>query len=394
MRNYVCTCGSTIYFDNNICLKCSSELGFCPGCRTLTALVATPSGGIRCGRAECGIELLKCYNYAQFQVCNRCVAAEGAPAGALCDCCRFNETIPDLTVPGNQVKWYALEAAKRRLFYDLSILGLPYGTEADDARPSLRFDFKADIIPKGNYWRATGLSETVYTGHDAGRITINIREADDIEREKLRVVMNEAHRTLIGHFRHEIGHFYWDALVQGRPDREAECIQVFGDHNNPTYDIALEAYYRNGPKPNWIESHVSAYATMHPWEDFAETWATYLDMTSTLDTAEHVGFGGVNDPTRADFDQMISRYQTFGLAANEINRNLGLLNLVPEVFMTPVVEKLRYIHELVGKGRADNPIFQTAGSAQETTCAVPSAPATPPIAPVSQAAAKPQAAAV
>jgi hypothetical protein len=372
MRNYVCTCGGTIYFDNTICLKCSSELGFCPGCRTLTALVATADGGLVCGRAECGIALVKCFNYSEFQVCNRCVAAEGAAAGALCDCCRFNETIPDLTVPGNQVKWYALEAAKRRLFYDLSELGLPYGTAADGIEPSLCFDFKADVIPKGNYWRNSGLEQTVYTGHDAGRITINIREADDVEREKLRVVLNEAHRTLIGHFRHEIGHFYWDALVKGRPEREAECVNTFGDHNEPTYAAALEAYYKNGPKPAWQETHVSAYATMHAWEDFAETWATYLDMTSTLDTAEHVGFGGVTSPTSADFDQMISRYQAFGLAANEINRNLGLLNLVPEVFAPPVVEKLRYIHKLVKQGRADNPIFQTAGTTQQPTCEVAS----------------------
>jgi hypothetical protein len=334
--------------------------------------------------------LVKCFNYSEYQVCNRCVAADGSAAGALCDCCRFNETIPDLTVPGNQLKWYALEAAKRRLFYDLSELGLPYGTAADGIEPSLRFDFKADVIPVGNYWRSSGTAQTVYTGHDTGRITINIREADDVEREKLRVVMNEAHRTLIGHFRHEIGHFYWDALVKGRPEREAECVNVFGDHNEPTYAAALEAYYKNGPKPAWQETHVSAYATMHPWEDFAETWATYLDMASTLDTAEHVGFGGVTNPTSADFDQMISRYQAFGLAANEINRNLGLLNLVPEVFVTPVVEKLRYIHELVKQARADNPIFQTAGSTQEPTCEV----APPESSSPQLASANPQAAAV
>lgn len=391
MRNYVCTCGGTIYFDNNICLKCSSELGFCPGCRTLTALAATPEGGLRCGRPECGIALVKCFNYLEYQVCNRCVAADGAPAGALCDCCRFNATIPDLTVPGNQSKWYSLETAKRRLFYDLSELGLPYGTAADGIEPALCFDFKADVIPKGNYWRASSPSETVYTGHDAGRITINIREADDVEREKLRVVMNEAHRTLIGHFRHEIGHFYWDALVKGRPDREAECIAAFGDHNNPNYDVALEAYYKNGPKPKWQETFVSAYATMHPWEDFAETWATYLDMTSTLDTAEHVGFGGITDPTNADLDTMITRYQAFGLAANEINRNLGLLNLVPEVFLKPVVEKLRYIHHLVRQGRVDNPLFQTAGSTNDPTCAV--ADAASPM-PVNATVAAPQPAAV
>src|SRR5262249_39634581 len=159
----------------------------------------------------------------QYQVCNRCVLLP-AEADALCDCCRFNDTVPDLSVSGNLEKWRRLEVAKRQLIYDLNQLGLPYGTQADGVKPALSFAFMADPGEGQSEWRPVGKSEKVFTGHANGRITINIREADDAERERLRVTMGEAQRTLIGHFRHEVGHYYWDQLVKGR--REDECRAV------------------------------------------------------------------------------------------------------------------------------------------------------------------------
>jgi hypothetical protein len=240
----------------------------------------------------------------------------------------------------------------------LDELGLPYGMESDAIEPPLSFDFRADVIPKDEFWRNLGATERVFTGHANGRITINIREADDVEREKLRVDFGEAHRTLIGHFRHEIGHYYWDMLVKGR--REDEFIAVFGDHHQPTYAEALDHFYQSGPPANWRERFISAYSTMHPWEDFAETWGTYLDMVSALDTAEDRGFSGTSASLDAGLDAMLLRYQQLGVALNEINRSLGLLDAVPEVLVPPVVEKLRYIHELVKQGRAENGFLAAA----------------------------------
>lgn len=352
MRSYRCVCQNVIFFDNSQCIACRRELGFCPACRNLTALEPLPDGSFRCGNPECGAALAKCLNYAEHNVCNRGVLVADSPPGSLCDCCRFNETIPDLTIPGNLQKWHRLEAAKRRLFYDLAELGLPYGTAADGIDPPLRFDFKADVIPPEDVWRSVGGTEKVYTGHAAGRITINIREADDVEREKLRVDFGESQRTLIGHFRHEIGHYFWDVLVKGR--REEECQAVFGDHLQPTYAEALENYHQHGPPPNWAENYISPYATMHPWEDFAESWGVYLDMISALDTAQHFGFGGQSDPIHADVTAMIRRYQQLGIAFNEVSRSMGLLDVVAEVFVPPVVAKLKYIHQLVHAGRAEN----------------------------------------
>ena len=176
----------------------------------------------------------------------------------------------------------AARSRQARVFYDLGELGLPYGMEADgvepplDVRHSRRTSCRAEILAG-----RSATTERVYTGHAAGRITINVREADDVEHEKLHVELGEAHRTLIGHFRHEIGHYYWDQLVKGHHEDESRA--VFGDHDNPTYAEGLERYYKDGPPADWAQNFISAYATMHPWEDFAETWATYLDMISGLD---------------------------------------------------------------------------------------------------------------
>lgn len=351
MRTYQCSCGNRVFSDNVQCMACQSELGFCPHCQNLVALVPHPDGLFTCGNTACGVRLEKCHNYWQHGVCNRCLEPSTLVGEHLCDCCRFNVTIPDLTVEGNLEKWAQLESAKRRLFYDLTKLGLPYGTVAEGIEPSLAFAFKADVIPDGQQWQAVGATEKVYTSHNSGVITINILEADPVEREKLRVGMHESHRTLIGHFRHEIGHFYWDVLIKGK--YEEECMAVFGNHNQPTYDEALATYYQNGPRPDWQQGYVSAYSTMHPWEDFAETWAVYLDMTSTLDTAANVGFQGVHDPANADLDAMVIRLQQLSLSLNEMNRNQGLPDVVPEVLVTPVVEKLRYIHKIIQRARTE-----------------------------------------
>ena len=131
MQTFNCTCGNTLYFENSQCLSCGQETGWCPACRSITALLRDSEGFYRCGNAACGHVLVKCFNYAQENVCNRCISADKATPGSasLCDCCKYNDTIPDLSVEGNKEKWARLEVAKRRLFFNLDLLGLPHGTE-------------------------------------------------------------------------------------------------------------------------------------------------------------------------------------------------------------------------------------------------------------------------
>ncbi len=344
MKIYTCTCGQSLFFENSQCLACKAELGFCPVCKTLAPLTDMGDGQFRCGNPDCGVTLAKCANYTKYHVCNRCVVVpgDGAATDLFCDCCRYNQTIPDLSVVGNREKWYRLEAAKRRLFYDLELLKLPHGTASDGFEPPLSFDFKADVIPSADFWRTMGTRERVYTGHENGHITINIREADEVERERLRVDMGEAHRTLIGHFRHEIGHYYWEVFIKGR--RESDFAAVFGDPDHPDYATALDNYYCNGPRVDWAESYASAYASMHPWEDWAETFALYLDMVSALETAVQIGFLAEPWFKEDDMDWMVNRYQRLGIGLNEMSRTLGLLDMVPEIMVAPMVEKLHFVH--------------------------------------------------
>ncbi|MDZ7747612.1 MAG: putative zinc-binding metallopeptidase [Halofilum sp. (in: g-proteobacteria)] len=344
MRTFSCRCGQRLFFDNTRCLRCGRMVGWCPGCNALRGLDPAGEGVWRCTGEGCGRELVACHNYAVEHVCNRMVERAQAGDPPFCDGCRHNRTVPDSSVPGNREKWARLEAAKRRLLYTLDLLGLPYGAAADGLEPPLQFDFKAALVRDKGSWHQLGPVEQVYTGHASGRITINLDEADDAEREKRRIDMNEAHRTLVGHFRHEIAHYYWEVLVRGRC--EDTFRERFGDHDDPPYGEALKAYYDQGPPADWHERHVSAYATMHPWEDFAETFALYLDMVAVLDTAHHWDMTAIAPPA-ADLDAMVSGYTELGFPLNELNREMGLLDVVPEVLVGPVVTKLRFIDELV-----------------------------------------------
>ena len=359
MRTYTCACGNTLYYDNTRCGGCGREVGFCPVCDRLSPLEPGLGGGYRCGHAGCGAELVKCYNYEVEGVCNRCVAAEGGagaggpggpggPGGGsrtLCGYCRYNAVIPDLAKAGNLEKWRRIEAAKRRAFYQLDLLGLPHGTAGEGFEPPLSFEFKEDVpSPTGS--GATGIlgdHELVMTGHLNGTITINIREADPVERERLRVQFGEPHRSLIGHFRHELAHYYWDLLIKGRD--EAEFARVFGDPHGTPYAEAMGRYYERGPAADWRERYASAYASMHPWEDFAETFTTYLEMVGTLDTAYHLGLGG--EAGYPDLEGMVGAYRKLGVALNEVNRTMGLKDVLTRSIPEPVIEKLRYVHRTI-----------------------------------------------
>lgn len=353
MQQFFCDCGNRLFFENTGCLSCGREVGWCPNCATMTALVAVGSE-FRCARCDTGLS--KCANRVEYDVCNRSILVPpdgSAPSTSLCDCCRYNATIPDLSVPGNLDHWRELEGAKRRLIYNLDGLGLPHGAAADGYEPGLSFDFKGDAISSDAHWRSVGTEERVFTGHDGGKITINIREADAVEREKLRLDLGEGHRTLIGHFRHEIGHYYWDLLIRGNAEAEARFRDVFGDHNATPYGAALEKYYADGPPADWRENYISAYATMHPWEDWAETFAFYLDV---VDVMELVSLSALlTVPVPEDVDGLVATYVRLGILLNELNRAMGLIDFLPEVVPPAVLVKVQCVHDVIaGAARRTN----------------------------------------
>jgi hypothetical protein len=258
--------------------------------------------------------------------------------------------IPDLGRDGAKAAWYKLEVAKRRLVYNLMMLGLPLLNRSDDPEHGLAFEFLADHDEPEQ--------KPVLTGHARGVITINIAEADDAERERRRVAMHEPYRTLLGHFRHEIGHYYWDRLIAGS-DRLDAFRALFGDER-ADYGEALKTHYERGPVANWRDRLISAYAGAHPWEDWAESWAHYLHMTDTLETASACGVAlkprGTNQPAlkadpnlvkRGSFECMLDAWFPLTYLLNNLNRGLGLADGYPFVLSTPVIEKLRFVHETV-----------------------------------------------
>lgn len=290
-----------------------------------------------CGNPKCEQHVQKCANRESHDICNCHFQPDDEETTTLCRSCRLTTVIPDLSIEGNVARWQALEAAKRRLLDSLDSLDLSFATGDDgddgDDRPPLTFEFKADLP-----------DARVMTGHAGGVITINLRESSPVEREKSREKFGEPHRTLIGHFRHEVGHYYWMTLVEGRD--EPTFMTHFGDHAQPPYGEAMPAYYENGPPADWPSRFISQYASAHPWEDFAETSAFYLDMCGVLDTVAYRLPNQIESPPVYEFDAMLADYRRIGMICNEINRSMGLTDLLPEVVSEPVVEKLRYVHGL------------------------------------------------
>ncbi len=289
-----------------------------------------------------------CQNY-DAGMCNWMLPADRPED--FCAACRHNRTVPDLSVPGNNLLWGKLETAKHRLFYSLLRLNLPLENRADDPEHGLAFDFLAD--PPESH------AKGVMTGHDKGLITLAVREADDVVREKIRSEMGEPYRTLLGHFRHESGHHFWDRLVSNDPARLEASRALFGD-DSTDYDQALQRHYTEGAPPNWQSDFISMYATTHPWEDFAETWAHYLHIVDTLETAGAFGLKvkprrarGVLaaeidfDPYRAaSMDVLINAWLPIEFATNSLNRSMGQTDLYPFVLSPKVIGKLAFIHDL------------------------------------------------
>ena len=355
MKLFTCqSCRQLLYFENTHCERCGHMLGYLPDIGTLSALEPTNDDAWTAMAAP-GPLYRMCANAAQA-ACNWLVPADSPTP--FCVACQHNRTIPDLSTPENLLSWQKLESAKRRLFYTLLKLELPIPTKFEDEAKGLAFDFLADPD-------APGLNAPrVMTGHDNGLITINLAEADDAERERRRSSLGEPYRTILGHLRHEVGHYYWDRLVMdgGRVDA---FRTLFGDERQD-YGEALQAHYAKPPSNDWQGSFVSNYAAAHPWEDFAETWAHYLHIIDTLETAR--AFRVRVDPVAAQNEDLSAEvdfnvYKVEGIepivdawlppsaAANSLPPSRGQPDLYPFVLSEVVIEKLGYMHHLLRDSR-------------------------------------------
>ena len=350
-------CGQQVFHENVLCERCGSLLGFVEDTGDVHAFEAdgddlwrslAPDGGDRRYR--------QCRNYAVERVCNRMIAHDDPQV--LCASCRLTTIIPSLANEANRVYWYKLERAKRRMLYTLVQLDLPIVPRYEDPERGLAFEF-LEYFSGG---------EPVHTGHNDGIITINIAEADDAHRASTRVQMNESYRTLLGHFRHEIGHYYFMRLLEGGSPMLDDCRALFGD-DRIDYGQALQRHYDKGPPGNWQQSSISSYATMHPYEDWAETWAHYMHMVDTLDTATACGISlepehpeepsmpvEALDADALSFRDMIERWFPLTYAMNNLARSMGTRDSYPFVLTPPVIDKLRFVHRVIRtKGQGPTP---------------------------------------
>ena len=316
MRSFACsTCGQLVFFENTACLRCSSELGFDWERREVLTLDGAAARCANLGAAGC----------------NWLVAREGE----LCASCRLTRTRPADDDREALEQFRVAEAAKRWLLFELGELGLPVQSwrERDGG---LAFELlSSEHAP-------------VTTGHADGVITLDVAESDDAHREALREQLGEPYRTVLGHFRHEVGHYYWPLLVAEGSTRE-RCRELFGDERED-YGAALDRHYETGPPPDWAQRFVSAYATMHPWEDWAETFAHYLHIWDTLQTAGAYGVrvgAAAPAPDAEGFRALMDDWLPLTYALNALSRSMGRDDLYPFVLPAPVVEKLAFVHERV-----------------------------------------------
>jgi hypothetical protein len=351
MRFFKCDCGHPVFFENTLCLSCGASTGYDPAARTMVSLETAPDGSLKLKGSDAEAPAWKfCANLAACG-CNWLVS--GFSNEALCDACLTTRTIPALTTPRTQLRWQRVEAAKRRLLFTLLDLGL-WGSSSS-LRPDSPLTF--DLLEAAP-------DKPVITGHQSGIITLDIAEADDDAREHRRVSLHEPYRTLSGHFRHEVGHYYWNVLIRNSPCLDS-FRQFFGDET-ADYAQAMQRHYADGAPADWGASYVSAYATMHPWEDWAETWAHYLHMHDLLETADNASLssrttGASHDPTNfvgiegatqanaVDFVCRVERWTSVGILCNELSRSMGQPDVYPFALTIPVLRKLFFIERVISR---------------------------------------------
>ena len=383
MRAFSCqVCGQLVFFENSACLRCGAPLGFVAEDRELHTLARTddttaftilgpaPDDDVATERwVRCGNAMVAACNWL---VREPTIADPADPAGVvgaddgvdpehepdadLCLCCQLTRTRPNDDDVEALAAFAETEAAKRRLVFQLLDLGLPVITEDEDPDRGLAFDLLSSRY------------HPVTIGHADGLITLDLSESDDAHREQVRQDLGEPYRTMLGHLRHEVGHYYWQLLIEPDPAWLDRFRALFGD-DTQDYSSAIDHHYGAGDAPgavdDWQDSYVSSYATMHPWEDWAETFAHELHILDTLQTAaaygmkvtgpEVLGQDPAEDLTAdpdldvpaAPFDAVLDDWLPLTYALNGLNRSMGKGDLYPFVLAPPVIEKLAFVYELV-----------------------------------------------
>ena len=358
MKTFRCYCNNSLHFENTQCFTCNRMVGFLPEELQLSALEPAVDGNWLALFNDRKYRL--CKNASVYNVCNWMVPIHDDHT--LCLSCRLNHIIPNLNEPQNLTLWYRVEQAKRRLLYTLYSLNLPVISRQESPYKGMGFEFLQNEIAQDDEFGELTIRQSIATGHKSGMITINLLEAEHGSRVEMRDKMNERYRTLLGHFRHESGHYYWDCLINGT-DKINSFREMFGDERLD-YQLSLQTYYEQGPPSFWQDIWISAYASVHAWEDWAETWAHYLHMLDTVETAHDFGFRihghDVSAPATesqmangyampALFDELFDDWCRLTVALNALNRSMGMDDAYPFAISDTSLNKLRYVHRIVSE---------------------------------------------
>lgn len=337
MKNFQCACGHTVYFENDFCLNCQRRLAFQPLENRIYSLDNFDSASGQ-GVATDGQAVQLCKNDIDYGVCNWLVTE---PGYSYCISCSLNHMIPNLLAPDRREWWANMEQAKRKLIYTLLSLKLPVVNKSTDPEGGLAFEFIEDKSSNPDVE-----DEIVLTGHMNGLITVNIAEADNVKREQVRQSLGESYRTLLGHFRHESGHYYFWKLINNDQAR-AEFRDLFGDET-ADYQQAMDNYYANRDNMLRDPRMISHYAQSHPLEDWAECWAHYLHMVDTLETAAVFAIhSDAEQPVFNSVDDMLTRWGDLTIMLNALNRSMGMADAYPFILSDLTLRKIRFVHSLV-----------------------------------------------
>ena len=322
MKAFVCrVCDNPLYWENSVCVSCGTSLGYS---REERAIVPVENGAYTDGD---GVTRRICRNLNL----SGCTWLTDRDDG-FCFSCALTRTRPaDDDVEGMS-QYPVAEQAKRRLIYELDELGFPIVTREQDPEQGLTFDLLYST------------EEKIFIGHDSGVITIDLAESDAAYRERMRIQLDEPYRTMLGHLRHEVGHYFEAQLVRG--DLIGTARELFGDESE-SYADAIDRHYEEGPPADWQSSFISQYATMHPFEDFAETFAHYLHIWDAVDTANEFGLTTVHPEAFTSFRDLVTGvWMPLAIALNQINRSIGKDALYPFVIPAPVLDKLDFVASL------------------------------------------------
>lgn len=330
MKTFQCDhCQAPVFFENIRCLACGSILGITPGSYEVHSVREDKKGNLT---GSDGSLYRFCRNSIDYSCCNQLVPA-GEP-GDYCRSCQYTEITPDLRFDVNRELWFKLECAKRRLLYSLVGLRIAPPTKGQQPRTGLSFRFLVDN------------GQGIMTGHENGIITITLAEADDPTRETRRLQMGEDYRTLLGHFRHEVGHYYWDRFI-AEGNRLGSFRERFGDER-ADYQQALSKHYARSPGQAWEMNFISNYASSHPWEDWAETFAHFLHMRDLLETSRAVGLLRERDPGKIqDFSETMEEWLATSFRLNQLGRSIGSGDLYPFILTPTVIAKMAYINMVI-----------------------------------------------